>query len=313
MAIAFLVLFVAIFGNGTMHVDGHDVKGSTYYVAALTVFAITQVAFTALVISLVERREHGVLRRRRATPQPAWTVVAGTAITSIMTGIVSGAVLLGVGRLAYGASVSPAAIPALLVVVAVGSIVFCCLGFALAGLVKSFDTAQTVATAAILPLMFISGVFVPWQIIPHWLQQGSLVFPVRPLAVAILDPYLAHGGTGNRVLEPGVPGGARGVGRGRRGRRGAALRMGTPGHLRAVRRGRRLGRVVDRRRDVAEWLRREHAPRPSRDSGSRNVEARPEIAVRLSTSRSGRSFQFLDRFGPYQSAPITKHPPNIAT
>jgi hypothetical protein len=51
MPIAFLVLFVAIFGNGTMHVDGHDVKGSTYYVAALTVFAITQVAFTALVIS----------------------------------------------------------------------------------------------------------------------------------------------------------------------------------------------------------------------------------------------------------------------
>jgi ABC-2 type transport system permease protein len=151
---------------------------------------------------LVERREHGVLRRRRATPQPAWTVVAGTAVTSIVTGIVSGAVLLAVGRLAYGATVSPAAIPALLVAVAVGATVFCCLGFALAGLVKSFDAAQPVATAAVLPLMFISGVFVPWQIIPHWLQQVSLVFPVRPLAVAILDPYLAHGSTGTGVWSP---------------------------------------------------------------------------------------------------------------
>ncbi|HWD53702.1 MAG TPA: ABC transporter permease [Acidimicrobiales bacterium] len=196
MPIAFLVLFVAIFGNGTMHVDGHAVKGSTYYVAALTVFAIVDVAFMAMVIAMVERREHGVLRRRRATPQPAWTVIAGTAITSIMSGAVSAALLLAVGRLAYGATVAPAAVPALLVAVAVGVVVFCALGFAVAGLIKSFDSAQPVVTALALPLMFISGVFIPWGIIPHWLQQVSGVFPVRPLAVAILDPYLAHHGAG---------------------------------------------------------------------------------------------------------------------
>ncbi len=196
MPIAFLVLFVAIFGNGTMHVDGHAVKGSTYYVAALTVFAIVDVAFMAMVIAMVDRRESGVLRRRRATPQPAWTVVAGTAITTIFTGAVSAGLLLVVGRIAYGATVAPAALPALVVAVAVGVVVFCGLGFAVAGLIKSFDSAQPVATAAVLPLTFISGVFVPWFLIPHWLQHVSAVFPVRPLAVAILDPYLTHGGAG---------------------------------------------------------------------------------------------------------------------
>ncbi|HEX3333326.1 MAG TPA: ABC transporter permease [Acidimicrobiales bacterium] len=196
MPIAFLVLFVAIFGNGTMHVGGHTVKGSTYYVAALTVFAIVQVAFMALLISIVERREHGVLRRRRATPQPAWTVLAGTAVTTVITGALSAGILLAVGRLAYGASVSLAAVPALVVAVVLGVVVFCCLGFAVAGLITSFDSAQPVGMAAVLPLMFISGVFVPWQIIPHWLQQVSGVFPIRALAVATLDPYLAHGGAG---------------------------------------------------------------------------------------------------------------------
>jgi ABC-2 type transport system permease protein len=196
MPIAFLFLFVTIFGNGTMHVDGHAVKGSTYYVAALSVFAITQVAFMALVITTVERREHGVLRRRRATPQPAWTVVAGTAITTVLTGVMSAGLLLLVGRLAYGASVSAAAIPALLLAIVLGVVVFCCLGFAVAGLVKAFDSAQPVAMAAVLPLTFISGVFIPWQLIPHWLQQVSQVFPVRPLAVATLDPYLARGSSG---------------------------------------------------------------------------------------------------------------------
>ena len=197
MPIAFLVLYVAIFGNGTIEVDGHAVKGSTYYVAALTVFAIVDVAFMALAIGLVQHREAGVLRRRRATPQPAWTVIAGMALTTVVSSTLSAAVLLGVGRVAYGATVSPGALPALLLAVAAGVVVFCCLGFAVAGLVRSSDSAQPVVTALALPLMFISGVFIPWSLVPHWLQQVSAVFPVRPLTVVVLDPYLAHGARGS--------------------------------------------------------------------------------------------------------------------
>jgi ABC-2 type transport system permease protein len=197
MPIAFLVLFVAIFGNGTIRIDGHAVQGSTYYVAALTVFAIVDVAFLALVIGLVQSREAGVLRRRRATPQPAWTVIAGMALTTLVSSTLSAALLLSVGRLAYGARLSPGALPALLVAVVAGVVVFCCLGFAVAGLIRSFDSAQPVAMALALPLAFISGVFIPWSLVPHWLQQVAEVFPVRPLAVAVLDPYLAHGGQGS--------------------------------------------------------------------------------------------------------------------
>jgi ABC-2 type transport system permease protein len=197
MPIAFLVLFAAIFGNGTMDVDGHAVKGSTYYVAALTVFAIVDVAFMNLAIGLVQHREAGVLRRRRATPQPAWTVIAGLALTTVVSSTLSAALLLGVGRVAYGATVSPGALPALLLAVVAGVVVFCCLGFAVAGLVRSVDSAQPVVTALALPLMFISGVFIPWSLVPHWLQQVSLVFPVRPLTVVVLDPYLAHGARGS--------------------------------------------------------------------------------------------------------------------
>ncbi len=194
MPIAFLVLFVAMFGNGTMHFDGQAVRGSTYYVAVLSVFAIVDVAFMSLVVHLVELRESGVLRRRRATPQPPWTILVGRAVTAVVTSSASAGLLLVIGRLAYGASVPLAAIPALVVAVLSGVVVFCCLGFAVAGLVRSFQAAQPVAMAFGLPLTFISGVFVPWAFVPHWLQHVSEVFPIRPLAVAMLDPYLARGG-----------------------------------------------------------------------------------------------------------------------
>ena len=193
MPISFLVLFVAIFGNGNMNITGQHIAASTYYVAALTVFAVVDVAFMSLVIQLVDTRESGVLRRRRATPQPAWTVVAGRAVVTLVTASVTAALLLGVGRVAYGASLRPAALPALVVSVALGVVVFTCLGFAVAGLVRSFQSAQPVAMAFALPLCFISGVFVPWAFIPHWLQHVAEVFPVRALVVSVLDPYLARG------------------------------------------------------------------------------------------------------------------------
>lgn len=201
MPISFLVLFVAIFGNGGMHVTGQRVGASTYYVAALTVFAIVDVAFMSLLIAVVETRESGVLRRRRATPQPAWTIVAGRAVVTFLTAAASAALLLGVGRIAYGASLRPEALPALVVSVALGVVAFTCLGFAGASLVRSFSAAQPVAMAFALPLAFISGIFIPWAFVPHWLQHVAEIFPVRALAVAVLDPYLSVG-----VSSPWNPG-----------------------------------------------------------------------------------------------------------
>jgi ABC-2 type transport system permease protein len=193
MPIAFLVLFAAMFGNNRLHVNGHIVPGTTYYVASLSAFTIVNVAFQTLLIVLVDLRESGVLRRRRATPQPAWTIVAGRAATSFVTAIATSGLLLIIGRLAYGVSLPLSSVPALVVSMLVGVVVFTSLGFAVAGMVRSFQAAQPVAMALALPSFFISGVFVPWSLVPHALQLVAEVFPIRPLALSMLDPYIAHG------------------------------------------------------------------------------------------------------------------------
>jgi ABC-2 type transport system permease protein len=114
-------------------------------------------------------------------------------VVTLCTASAIAVLLLALGRVAYGASVPAAALPALVASVALGVVVFTCLGFALAGLVRSFQAAQPVVMALALPLTFISGVFIPWAFVPHWLQHVSEVFPVRPLVVSVLDPYLARG------------------------------------------------------------------------------------------------------------------------
>jgi ABC-2 type transport system permease protein len=167
MPVAFLLLFCAIFGNGYLNDAGQHIRSSTYYVASLTTFAIVDVAFMSLVIGLVEVRENGVLRRRQATPQPSWSIVVSRALTAI---IMATAVVLA-------------------------SVVFCFLGFAVTGLVRSIQSAQPTAMALAMPLFFISGVFIPWPFIPKWLQHVADVFPLRDLTLAIQAPITSHGGS----------------------------------------------------------------------------------------------------------------------
>ena len=137
-------------------------------------------------------RERGVLKRRRATPVPAASVIAGRVVTAVVIAVVMAAVLLGVGWAAYGASVPGRTALALVVTVVIGAASFCCLGYALTSLIRNEDSAQPVTQALLLPLYFISGVFVAVSILPHWLADVGEIFPVRHLANALLIAYNPH-------------------------------------------------------------------------------------------------------------------------
>jgi ABC-2 type transport system permease protein len=195
MPIGFLLLFCAIFGNATLPAGGHTIRESTYYVASLTTYGIVDVGFMALVISTVEARENGLLRRRQMTPQPAWTIVASRTIGAVLSSAALAAVLLVIGRVAYGASLSLGSLLPLTTAVLVGCIAFVSLGFAASTVVRSSQSAQPMAMALAMPLFFISGVFVPWADIPPWLRDVADIFPVRNEALAVLNPFINPSGS----------------------------------------------------------------------------------------------------------------------
>jgi ABC-2 type transport system permease protein len=187
LPLLFLVIFVGVFGNHT--VGPQHVKASTYYVPGLSTLAVIAASFVNLVIMVTAERETGVLKRRRATPVPAWAVIGGRAVTSMAVSLVVMTVLLTVGRLAYGVTLPTATIPAVAVTAIVGSAAFCVLGFALSTAIDSADSAQPMVQAIMLPLYFISGVFIPNPNLPSWLQHVAKVFPVEHLANALHHAY----------------------------------------------------------------------------------------------------------------------------
>lgn len=86
--------------------------------------------------------------------------------------------------------------PGLVIAVIVGAASFCCLGFAISTRIGAADAAAPVTNLTVLPLYFISGVFVPWEQIPPLLQTIADVFPIRHLAVAMLTPFIDTSGAG---------------------------------------------------------------------------------------------------------------------
>ena len=180
LPLLFLVIFVSVFGNND--VGPQHVKASTYYVPGLSALAIIAASFVNLVISITAQREAGILKRRRATPVPAWGLIAGRTLTAVVVALSSMTVLLLVGRFAYGVHLAPRAIPGVALTGIVGSITFCVLGYALSTAIRSEDAAQPMVQAIMLPLYFISGVFIPNVNLPSWLRHVAEVFPVQHLA-----------------------------------------------------------------------------------------------------------------------------------
>jgi ABC-2 type transport system permease protein len=183
--ILLLVIFSSIFGNPMITVDGVRVHASRFYVGGILTMSVVTAAYAGLVMALVALREGGVLKRRRAAPVPATAMVTGQALTALATTAVMTTLLLTIGRVAYGVGFSVGGLVATAIAVTVGTLALASLAFAVAGLIGSPDAAQPVVQASMLPLYFISGVWIPTSELPHALQEIAGVFPVAHLANAL--------------------------------------------------------------------------------------------------------------------------------
>jgi ABC-2 type transport system permease protein len=194
LPVLFLVIFASVFGGHghTVKVPGGRIATSVSYVPGIMALGIIAAAFINLVISVTAQRESGVLKRRRATPVRPGALIAGRALTAIVTALAITIVLIVIGWAAFGAHVPGRTAPALAVTVVVGAVSFCCLGYALVSVIRDEDSAQPVTQGVMLPLYFISGVFVAASTLPKWLVDIADVFPVRHLASALLAAYNPH-------------------------------------------------------------------------------------------------------------------------
>jgi ABC-2 type transport system permease protein len=188
LPLIFLVIFNGLFGSDTIESLG-DLPVSVYYVPGIVTLAIVSATTQSLAMNLTDDREAGRLKRFRATPLPSWAFVAGRVGNSMVTCVVMVAIVTLIGHVFYDVPLPGETIPALLVTLFVGAFCFSCIGFALCAVMPSEEASAPIANATLLPLYFVSGVFVPESEIPDGVLTVAGIFPVRHFFEAFLSAY----------------------------------------------------------------------------------------------------------------------------
>ncbi|HZB97977.1 MAG TPA: ABC transporter permease [Candidatus Sulfotelmatobacter sp.] len=193
--IMFLILFPLLFGSGKTRVGAtEEVSTSTFYVPAIAAFSIITACYTNIAISVSIARDLGILKRVRGTPLPAWAYLAGRIVHAVLVALLLLVICVVYGLIFYKVHPPAASLPAFVITCVVGAAAFCALGLAVTTIIRNSEAAPAVANATILPLLFISNIFIPLQSAPSWLDTLSKVFPVRHFADAMLTAYFTPPG-----------------------------------------------------------------------------------------------------------------------
>jgi ABC-2 type transport system permease protein len=185
----FLVIFNLVFGSGTTRRFGPPVRTSTFYIPAVAAFSVITACYTNIAISVAFSRDQGVLKRIRGTPLPPWAYLFGRIVHAVLIAILLVVIVVAFGRLAYDIEVPTARLPAFALSIAVGAACFSALGLAATALIPNADAAPAVVNATVLPLLFISDVFIPLDQAPTWLGRVADVFPIRHFSEALIAVY----------------------------------------------------------------------------------------------------------------------------
>lgn len=199
----FMVIFNLIFGNSEYEgFGGRAVPQSTFYTPAIIAFSIITACYTNLAIGTSFAREYGDLKRVRGTPLPAWAYLFGRIVHAVFVALVLVVIVAAFGRAFYHIAIPGHTMPAFVVSLVVGAFTFSALGLALTAAVPNVDAAPAVVNASVLPLLFISDVFIPLSVAPDWVGRLAGAFPIKRLSHAVITPYNPfERGAGFEVLD----------------------------------------------------------------------------------------------------------------
>lgn len=188
LPLVFLVIFELIFGDDRLEQLG-GLRTTAYYVPAILTLAVVSATLQSVAIRLTTDRENGILKRGRGTPLPSWVFFAGRGGNAIVISVLMLVVVCGLGKIAYGVPIPWDRAPAVLITLAIGAASFACLGVALTAIIPTEDAAPAVTNIAVLPLYFLSGVFIPETEIPDGVLHVADLFPVRHFFQAFFTAY----------------------------------------------------------------------------------------------------------------------------
>jgi ABC-2 type transport system permease protein len=172
-----------VVGLSVQTLQTQQISNAAYFVPSILAMALMQLGvFSA--IPLVSQREKLILKRLSATPLRRWMLVGSNLVMRLGIASVQAVLIIGIGAALFGVTVVGSLV-LLASLIALGALTFISLGYVLASYAKTEDSANALTSVVQFPLMFLSGIFFPIQIMPAFLRPIATVMPLTYLGDAL--------------------------------------------------------------------------------------------------------------------------------
>lgn len=155
----------------------------SFIVPSILAMALMQLGIFAA-IPLVQQREKLILKRLNATPLPRWTLVGSNVIVRLVIAAAQTTLILAIGVGLLNVQIA-GNWPVIVGFVALGALTFTSIGYVIASFARTEEAANGMTSIVQFPLMFLSGIFFPLEIMPDWLRGVATFMPLTYLGDAL--------------------------------------------------------------------------------------------------------------------------------
>lgn len=160
--------------------NAHSLSSFDYTFTGLLGFSILGAGIFGPMNVFPELKKMGILRRLHTTPLRVWQYFLANMLGNAVTGLMSIAVMFVVAMAVFHLKVVGNYLE-LAIFLAYGIIMILGIGLALGGWARNERQAAPLGNIIVFPMMFLTGVFFPRFLMPHWLQGVTNYMPLTPV------------------------------------------------------------------------------------------------------------------------------------
>jgi len=173
------ILYLVLFGPLLKNVTGGGLGGNASWAIFVPGLLLQLVVFTGgfAGFGIIQELREGVIERQRVTPASRVALTLGRSLCQTVTiGVQS--LLLVVAAIPFGLDASIGGVAVSLALVMLLTMGISSASFAMGLILKDEDSFAPFIQGVTLPLMLLSGVFLPMALAPSWLRNLSRVNPL---------------------------------------------------------------------------------------------------------------------------------------
>ncbi len=161
-------------------VQAHPLRAIDFYLPGMLGVALLWLGVFGTAQPVVAQRQAQVYRRFGLTPVTRTTMLAAEAGWRMSIGLIQAGIFLAVGYFGFGVGVRDW--PLFVGTVLLGTAVFVCLGYTLAGLARSAEAAMSLGQVLNFPMMMLSGSIFSTDVLPAFFRPVVAAMPLTYLS-----------------------------------------------------------------------------------------------------------------------------------